>query len=71
MLNSEFMGFAYRVRNANGREFLLSASFAPTKTQAKHRLKSIQFQRCNQHRPLFEVVALLEVEIRVLSQEAA
>jgi len=71
MSTPEYTGFAYLVRNANGQEFLLSPSFARTEGQAKRRLKAVQFQRCQQHRPMLDVIDLLEVEIRVVARAAA
>tara|TARA_R110000822_G_scaffold55274_2_gene140663 strand:+ start:493 stop:708 length:216 start_codon:yes stop_codon:yes gene_type:complete len=64
----EFTGFAYLVRNANGHEFLLAPSFSRTESQAKKRLKAVQFLRCQQHRPMFDVLDLLAVEIHVAAR---
>jgi hypothetical protein len=64
----EFTGFAYLVRNANGQEFLLAPSFARNEGQAKKRLKAVQFLRCQQHRPMFDVLDLLAVEIHVTAR---
>jgi hypothetical protein len=71
MSNPEYTGFAYQVRNANGKEFLLSSSFGRTRGLAKRRLKAVQFERCQQHRPMLDVIDLLEVEIRVVARFAA
>lgn len=56
-------GFVYLVRNANGREFIYTATFSVTRTKAKKLLSYMQNQRCLKHRPMLEVVALCEAKL--------
>jgi hypothetical protein len=70
MTHADYTGFAYLVRNAHDKEFLLSASFGPSRNQAKKYLSNIQHQRCLQHRPMLEVVELLEVNVTVVQRIA-
>lgn len=67
----DYTGFAYLVRNTHGTEFILSATFAVSRTKAKSFLKKVQNERCEQRRPMFEVVELLEVQVSVLLRAAA
>ena len=68
-INQVQQGFAYVVANKYGHEFLLSATFAKSKTQSKRFLKFLQNQRCRANVPMLEPLALAQVTLTINSIE--
>lgn len=66
MTTKKFTGYVYVVRNGNGHEFLLPATFATTRGKAKERLQNLNYRMAEQRRPFFTALELTKVEVNVL-----
>ncbi len=60
-----YEGFAYLVRNSADKQFVLSATFAKSKTQTKKYFKRMNDYLAKEHKPMFERIALVRCTLLI------